>query len=74
MAEIDPEKCNFRQFSELQKPRDLDFDFRSSQGHMSMYNTYRTISLPDHVTVASSNTEIGLWSFEVPVVSTFREV
>jgi len=35
--EIDLEKCNFRQFLELQKPRDLlHLDLGSGQGHISI--------------------------------------
>jgi len=41
-----------------------DFDL-----DISMHNTYRTTSMPDHVTLASSNREI--WPFESPVTSTF---
>ena len=51
---------------------DLDPDLVSDQGYISMHNIYRTTSIPDHVTLASSNTEI--WPFESPVISTFREV
>jgi len=46
------------QFSEVQKVSDLDIDPRSGQGHISMPTTYRTTSVPDHVTVASGITEI----------------
>jgi len=35
-------------------------------------NTYRTTSVPDHLTIACSSTEI--WPFEISVISTFREV
>jgi len=59
------------QFSELQKVSDLDLDLVLGQGHINTRNTYRTTSLPDHVTVASSSTEI--WPFEIRVISTFRE-
>ena len=59
------------QFSEPQNAIDLDLDLGSGQGHISMCNTYRTTSMPDHVTVASSSTEI--WPFEIRVISTFRE-
>jgi len=59
------------QFSEPQNAIDLDLDLGSRQGHISICNTYRTTSMPDHVTVASSNTEI--WPFEICVISTFRE-
>jgi len=40
------------QFSEIQKPRDLDLDLGSGQGHITMHNAYMTTSVPDHVTVA----------------------
>jgi len=56
------------QFSEIQKLSDLDLDL----GHISMHNSYRTTSLPDDVTLASSNTEI--WLFEIRVISIFCEV
>ena len=58
------------QFSELQKVSDLDL--WSGQGHISVRNTYRTTSVPDHVTVVSNSTEI--WPFEIRVISTFHEV
>jgi len=66
------------QFAEIEKVSvldlDLDFDLGSGQGHISMRNTYRTTgtTVPDHVTVASSSTEI--WPFESRVMSTFCEV
>jgi len=46
------------QFSEGQNVSDLDIDPRSGQGHISMRITYRTTSVPDHVTVSSGITEI----------------
>ena len=52
----DKTQCSFCQFSELQKFHDLDLG--SGQGHTSMHNTYRTISTPDRVTLASSNREM----------------
>jgi len=70
--EIYLEKCNFRKFSEIQKPRDLYLDLGSGQGHMSMHNTYSTTSVSNHVAVALSNTKI--WHFEIRLLSTFREV
>jgi len=51
------------QFSELQEVNDLDLDRGLGQGHTSMRITYRTTSMPDHVTAASSSTEI--WPFEL---------
>jgi len=51
---------------------DVDLDLGLGQGHISMHTTYRTTSIRDHVTLASSNTEI--WPFESPVISTFRKV
>ena len=58
------------QFVEIEKVSDLDLG--SGQCHPTMRNTYRTASMPDHVTVASSSREI--WPFEIHVVSTFCEV
>jgi len=57
------------QFAEIEKVIDLDLDLGLGQGRISMCNTYRTISMPDHVTAASSRTEI--WPFEIRVISTF---
>jgi len=37
-----------------------------------MRNTYRTTSVPEHVTIASSSMEI--WLFEIRIILTFREV
>jgi len=70
--EIDLEECNFRQFSEVQKPRNLDLDLGSSQGHINMLSSCRATSVLNLVTVASPNTEI--WPFEFREISTFREV
>ena len=58
------------QFAENEKVSDLDL--LSAQGRISMHKTYRTTSVPDHVTVASSSTEI--WPFEIRVISTFCAV
>jgi len=55
------------QFSEVQKPHDLDLGL--GQGHISMHNTCRTTNLPDHVTVLSCGTEI--WPFGFCEISTF---
>jgi len=68
--EIDLEKCNFWQFSEVQKPHDLDLG--SGQGHISMHDTCRTTSMPNHLSVASRTAEI--WPFEFREISTFREL
>jgi len=38
------------QFWEPQKVSDLDLDLGSGQGQISKRNTYRTTSVPDHVT------------------------
>jgi len=70
--ETDLEKCNFWQFSKLQKPRVFDLDFGSGQGHISIHNTCRTTSIHKRVALSSSNAEI--WPFEIHVMSTFREV
>ena len=45
--------ARLRQFSEVQKPRYIDLDLGSGQGHISMHNTCRTTNLPNHVTVIS---------------------
>jgi len=39
---------------------------------ISACTVHRTASIPDHVTLATNNTEI--WPFESPVLSTFRRV
>jgi len=62
--------ARLQQFSEVEKPRDLDLGL--GQDHISMHNTCRTSNLPNHVTVASRTTEI--WPFEFHEISTFREV
>jgi len=67
---IDLEKCSFQQFSEVQKPRDLDLGL--GQRHNTMHNTCRTTNLPDHVSVVSCSTEI--WPFAFREILTFREV
>jgi len=53
-------------------PHDPDLDRGSGQGHISMHSTYRTTSILDHVTLASSNTK--MWAFESHVISTFHKV
>jgi len=58
------------QFSELQKLSDLDLG--SGQGHISIHNTCRTTSIPNHVTAALCSTEI--WPFEIRVISTLCKV
>jgi len=70
--EIDLEMCSYGQLSEVQMLIDLHLDFGSGQSHINVHNSSRTISLPNHVTVASSTTEI--WSFEFREISTFGEV
>ena len=52
----------YGQLSEVQMVLDLG----SGQGHISMPDTCSTISVPNHLTVASRSTEI--WPFE------FREI
>jgi len=58
------------QFSQLHKVSDLDFT--SCQGDISMRSIYRTTSVLDRVTVASSSMEI--WPSKIRVISTFRKV
>jgi len=72
LDEIDLEKCNFRKFSEIQKPRELDVDLGSGQCYTDIHSTCRTTSVPNRVTVSSRSTEI--WPFESRKISTFRQV
>ena len=69
---IDLEMCSYGQLSEVQKPSDLDLYLGSGQGHVNIHSTCRTISMPNHVTVASHTTEI--WPFEFREISTLDEV
>jgi len=82
MAEIYVEKCNFHNFRNSEtltwskvkvkvKVTEVS-DLGSGQGHTSMCNTYRTTSLPDHVTLSSSRPEIC--PFEIREILTFRKV
>jgi len=64
--------CSYGQLSEVQMVRDLDLDLGSGQGHINIHSTYRTTSVPKHVTVASHTTKI--WPFEVCEISTIDEV
>jgi len=66
------DRCRKVQFAEIEKISDLDLDLGSVQGHINMCNTYRTASMPDHVTVASSSKEI--WPFEIRVILAFHEL
>jgi len=70
--EIDAEMCSYGQLSEVQMIRHLDLDLGSDQGHINIHSTYRTISVPNHVTVASRNT--AKWPFVFREISTFGEV
>jgi len=67
-----PQNARLWQFSEVQKPRDLDLDRGLGQGHISMQNVCKTTSMPNHLTVASRTTDI--WPFEFREISTLREV
>ena len=58
------------QFLEVQKLRDLDLGL--GQGHINIYSTCKTTSMPNHVTVASRTTEI--WPFEFREILTLDEV
>jgi len=60
------------ELSEVQMLRDLDLEVGSDEGHISIHSTSRTMSLPNHVTVALRTTEI--WPFEFREISTFGEV
>ena len=70
--EIDLEIYSYGQLSEVQMLRDRDLDLGWGQGHVNIQSTSRTISLPNHVTVASRFTEI--WPFEFRELSTLDEV
>jgi len=61
--EMDVEKCNFQNF----RPWPW-----LGQGHISIHNMCRTTSMPNHVTLSSSNTEI--WPFKIRVILRFHEV
>ena len=64
--------ARLRYLSEVQKPRDLDLDLGSGQGHVSIHSTCRTTCRPNHVTVALRSTEI--WPFECRQISILDEV
>ena len=68
--EIDLEMCTYGQLSEVQMLSDLDLG--SGQSHINVHSASRTISLPNHVTVASRTTQI--WPFECREILTFGEV
>ena len=59
--------ARLRQFSEVQKPRDLDVDLGSGA-----HSTYRTTNWHNRVTVVSRSTKIRPFDFRD--ISTFREV
>jgi len=42
--EIDVEKCNIHMYGQTDRHRDPDLDLGLGQGHISMHNTYRTMS------------------------------
>jgi len=50
--EIYVEMSSYGQLSEVQMLRDLDFDVGWDHGHINIYSTCRTSSVPNHVTVA----------------------
>ena len=61
---------SYGQLSEVQMLRDLDLG--SDQGHINVHSTSNTISMPNHVIVASHTTKI--WPLEFREISTFDEV
>jgi len=79
--EIDVEMCSYGQLSEVQMLRDLDLDLGWGHGHINMYSTCRTSSVPNHVTVASRTTEVRpleyreIWTYGAvwTLVIAFRE-
>jgi len=50
--------CTALEFSEVQKPRDLDLDLGSDEGHISIHSTCSATTTPNHLTVAPHTTEI----------------
>jgi len=62
--------CSYGQLSEVQMVRDLDLG--SGQGHINIRSTCRTNSLPNHMPLASGNSEI--WPFEFHEISTLDKV
>jgi len=70
--EIHLQMCIYGQLSEVQMVRDLDVDLGLGQGHINIHSTYRTTSMPKHVTVASRTMEIR--PFEFREISTNGEV
>jgi len=70
--EIDLEICSYGQLSEIQMLRDLNLDLGWGQGHINIYSTYRTSSMPNRVTLASRTTEI--WPFQCREIWTFGKV
>jgi len=70
VEEIDVQMCSYGQFSEVQMVHDLDLGL--GEGHTNIHSTCSTTSMPNHVTIASHNTEI--WPFEFREISTFGEV
>ena len=64
----------FSTIFQLQKPRDLDLDLGSGQGHIGMHTTCRptSMSIPNGVTIASRSIEI--WPFEFREISTLRNI
>ena len=63
-----PPACMASLIFESWKARDLE----SVQGHISMHNTCRTTSTPNHLTVASRTAKI--WPLKFREISTFRDV
>jgi len=70
VEEIEVQVCSYGQFSEVQMVHDLDLGL--GRGHTNIHSTCSTTSMPNHVTIASRNTEI--WPFEFREISTFGEV
>jgi len=68
--EIDLEMCSYGQLSEVEMPRNLDFDLGSGQAHINIHSA--CTSVPNHVTEASRTTEIC--PFECREIMTFGEV
>jgi len=70
--EINLQKCNFWQLSQLQKPCDFDLDLGLGQGNISINTTCSTTSTTNRVTVVSDSTKI--WPCEMRVIWRCHEV
>jgi len=67
--EVDIEKCNMWNFK---RSVTLNMTLDEVKVTSHQYTQFiQATSMPDHLTIASSSTE--MWPFEIHVISTFRE-